>query len=419
MDRIIEKKKWTPKKLAYLAGGSFLVLLLLYALIFGDSSSRLNVQVERLTISKVQEGPFQEFIPVTGNVLPIKTIYLDAMEGGRVDKIFLEEGAMVKQGDEILRLVNTNLQMDVMFREAQLFEQINNLRNTKLAFEQNRLRNKRDLIDLENEVKKYTRDYKIQRGLLENNLTSQQDFDVAKDAYEYASKRYDLLIETINQDSALRVTQLQGLEGSISHMQVNLEIIKENMANLTVRAPINGQLTSRNAELGESKRPGDRLGQIDVLDAFKVRVDIDEHYISRIQIGQKGEFTLAGSDYVLVIKKVYPQVTNGRFQVDMEFEGDYPKDIRRGQSLQIRLELGDLQTAVLVPRGGFYQKTGGQWIFVVDASGDVAVKRNIKLGRQNPQVFEVLDGLFPGEQVVTSSYDTFGDVEKLVLKNDK
>ncbi|HNM14777.1 MAG TPA: HlyD family efflux transporter periplasmic adaptor subunit, partial [bacterium] len=223
------------------------------------------------------------------------------------------------------------------------------------------------------------------------------------------------LLETMRQDSILRAVQMQSLEASIEHMGTNLNTIKENLANLTIRAPIAGQLTSRNAELGESKRSGDRLGQIDVLDGFKVRAGIDEHYIARIQIGQTGEFDLAGKTYNLVIKKVYPEVQNGRFEVDMEFQGDTPKDIRRGQSLQIRLELGDLQEAVLVPRGGFYQKTGGQWIFVVDPSGDFAVKRNIRLGRQNPQVFEVMDGIFPGEQVITSSYDSYGDVDKLML----
>lgn len=221
--------------------------------------------------------------------------------------------------------------------------------------------------------------------------------------------------ETIRQDSILRAVQVTSLENSINHMQTNLGIIKENMENLTVRAPVNGQLTSRIAELGESKRAGDRLGQIDVLDGFKVRAGIDEHYIARIQIGQTGEFEFAGKTYQLVIRKVYPQVTNGRFEVDMEFVKDTPSDIRRGQSLQVRLELGDLSEAVMLPRGGFYQKTGGQWIYVVDPGGAFAVKRPIKLGRQNPQMFEVLDGVFPGEEVITSSYDSYGDIDKLIL----
>ncbi len=416
MDRKIEKKYWTPKKIAYISGGSLLGIFVFYNLLFGDTSSKLNVESQKITISKVSKGPFQEFIPVTGNVFPIKTIYLDAVEGGRVDKLFVEEGTMLKQGDEILKLTNANLQMDVMFREAQLFEQINNLRNTRLSFEQSRLRNKGDLIDLDFQMSKLKRNFELQKGLRDQNLTSQQEFEQTKDEFEYASKRRQLLIETMTQDSVLRAIQLLSLESSISHMNTNLNTIKENLANLTIRAPINGQLTSRNAELGESKRSGDRLGQIDMLDGFKIRAGIDEHYIARIQIGQTGEFDFAGKTYVLMIKKVFPEVQNGRFEVDMEFRGDQPKDIRRGQSLQIRLELGDLQEAVLVPRGGFYQKTGGQWIFVIDPSGAFAIKRPIKLGRQNPQVFEVVDGIFPGEQVITSSYDSYGDVERLVLK---
>ncbi|MBX7152042.1 HlyD family efflux transporter periplasmic adaptor subunit [bacterium] len=416
MDRKIEKKNWTPKKIAIFGGGGLLFIFVFYTFLFGDTSSKLNVEVEKITLAKVTKGPFQEFIPVTGNVLPIKTIYLDAMEGGRVEKLFIEEGTIVKEGEEILKLTNTNLQMDVMFREAQLFEQINNLRNTRLAFEQNRIRNKGDLIDLEYQIQRWKRNYDVQKGLLPQNLTSQQEYEQARDEYQYAVNRRDLLIESMHSDSILRATQMQSLEASIQHMQTNLNVIKENLANLTIRAPVNGQLTSRNAELGESKRSGDRLGQIDVLDGFKVRAGIDEHYIARIQIGQSGEFDFAGKTYILIIKKVYPEVSNGRFEVDMEFQGEAPKDIRRGQTLQIRLELGDLAEAVLVPRGGFYQKTGGQWIFVVDPSGDFAIKRPIKLGRQNPQVFEVIDGLYPGEQVVTSSYDSYGDIDKLMLK---
>lgn len=415
MDRKIEKKTWTPKRLALIAAGTAFVVFVFYAVILGDHSSKLNVQTEKITLAKVNKGLFQEFIPVTGTVMPIKTIYLDAMEGGRVDKLFLEEGAFVKQGDAILKLTNTNLQMDVMFREAQLFEQINNLRNTRLAMEQNRLRNKSDLIDLEFQILNLKRKYDIAKGLVGQNLVSQQEYEQARDEYDYSLKRRDVLSETIRQDSILRAVQVTSLENSINHMQTNLGIIKENMENLTVRAPVNGQLTSRIAELGESKRAGDRLGQIDVLDGFKVRAGIDEHYIARIQIGQTGEFEFAGRTYQLVIRKVYPQVTNGRFEVDMEFVKDTPSDIRRGQSLQVRLELGDLSEAVMLPRGGFYQKTGGQWIYVVDPGGEFAVKRPIKLGRQNPQMFEVLDGVFPGEEVITSSYDSYGDIDQLIL----
>lgn len=418
MDKKIEKKKWPPRKIIMVAGGTLFFLFVFYNLLFGDTSTRLNVESEKLTVSTVSTGPFQEFIPVTGTIQPIKTIYLDALEGGRVDRLFLEEGAFVKKGDEILRLTNTNLQSEVMFREAQLFEQVNNLRNTRLAFEQAKIRNKSDLIELDNQIRRHRRRLEIQKGLLDQKLTSLQEYEDAKDDFDYTSKRYELLIETIRQDSMLRDVQIQSLESSIMRLQTNLGIIKESLDNLTIRAPLSGQLTARNAELGESKRPGDRLGQIDVLDGFKVRAEIDEHYITRIEIGQTGQFDLAGKTYPLLIKKVYPQVNNGRFQVDMEFGNDVPRELRRGQTLQVRLELGEQQEAVLVPRGGFYQKTGGQWIYVVDPSGDFAIRRTIKLGRQNPQMFEVMDGLYPGEKVITSSYDTYGDIEKLILKKD-
>lgn len=418
MDRKIEKKIWTLKRIAVFSVVAVLSSALIYSLIFGDSSSKLNVDLEKITVSAVTEGAFQEFIPVTGNVMPIKTIYLDAIEGGRVEKIFVEEGSFVNKGDELLKLSNSRLQLDIINREAQLLEQINNLRNTRLAMEQNRLNLRAQLLDLDYQIQQQKRLYEQNVELMKQSLISKTEHDQSKEQYDYLVKRRALTIESQRQDSLMRAVQIQQLEGSVSLLQSNLGVIKQNLVNLTLRAPITGQLTSLNAEIGESKAAGQRLGQIDVLDGFKLRVAIDEHYIARINIGQSGEFDFAGSSFRLAIKKVYPEVVNGRFEVDMNFVDDEPEGIRRGQTMHIRLELGDLADAILLSRGGYYQKTGGNWVYVVDPSGEFAVRRDIKIGRQNPQVFEVLSGLEPGEQVITSSYDHFGDIEKLILKEN-
>lgn len=415
MDRKLEKKKWPPKKIAGIAGGTLLGLFIIYQIAFSDSSSRLKVSTERLVVSVVKRGEFQEFIPVIGTVIPIKTIYLDAIEGGSVEHLFLEAGSYVEQGDPILRLANTNLLLDIMYREAELFQQSNNLRNTRLAMEENRLALKAQLIELDYRIKQSRRDYNTQKELADKSLIAQQQFEAAEDEYNYLLATRELTLESHKQDSIFREVQLTQLEESLVRMEANLEVVKQNLDNLTIKAPVSGQLTSLNAEIGESKTRGERLGQIDVLDGFKLRVDIDEYYISRVSIGQQGTFTFAGKEYMLQVSKVYPEVINGRFEVDMEFTGEEPEGIRRGQSQHIRLELGDPAEALLLARGGFFQKTGGQWVYLLDESGNLAVKQPIRLGRQNTDVFEVLEGLKPGDQVITSSYDTFGDIDKLVL----
>ncbi len=416
MDRKIEKKKWPPKKIALLAGIAVFVLFTLYSFMFGDNSSKLNVEAEKITISAVNQGPFQEFIPVTGTVIPIKTIYLDAIEGGRVEKKFIEAGAMVNEGDPILQMANTNLLLDIMFREAQFFEQSNNLRNTRLLMEQNRLTLRQQLVEQDYQMQRLKRLYDRNQELVRRSLISQQESEQVRDEYEYYRKRKDLAEESFKQDSLFRQLQIEQLESSLKRMQNNLEVVKQKQESLVLKAPTTGQLTSLNAEIGESKSQGERLGQVDVLDGFKVRAGIDEHYLARINVGQAGAFDFAGKTYKLITRKVYPEIRDGRFDVDLEFEGEAPQGIRRGQTLHIRLELGDLSEALLLSRGGFYQKTGGQWVYVLDASEKTAAKRTIRLGRQNPQVFEVLEGLQPGEKVITSTYDSFGENDKLVLK---
>jgi HlyD family secretion protein len=416
MDRPLKKKKWTPKRISLLSLAVVFLFLAFRFVVFGDHSSKLNVQADRITISTVHTGEFQEFITVTGTIIPIKTIYLDAMEGGRVETIFLEAGSYVNKGDSILKLSNTNLLLDIMYREAELFQQSNNLRTTRLLMEQNRLALQAELMELDYEVSDQERTCNTNNELKKKKLIPEQEYDTAKDKLDYLLNKRDLTLQSHQQDSIFRDTQIQQLEISLARMEANLKIVKENLENLIIRAPVSGQLTSLNAEIGESKNRGERLGQIDVLDGFKVRVNIDEYYITRINIGLRGEFTLNDRIYPLIIKKIYPEVLNGRFEVDLEFSDKEPEGLRRGQTLHIRLELGDLSQALLLDRGGFYQTTGGRWVYVLDPSGKVAIKRNVSLGRQNPEVFEIIGGLEEGERVITSSYDNYGDKDKLILK---
>lgn len=416
MDRKIEKKKWPPRKVAGLAGFALLISFILYSFIWGDRSSKLNVDIDRLTISTVRRGPFQEFIPVTGTVEPIKTIFLDAIEGGKVDTVFREAGSVVRTGDKILRLVNTNLLISISNQDARVVEQRNLLTNTKFNLERNRIASQQRMIDLEYNIKRLKRQYERGKKLFEKKLISAAEFEAIEDEYDYQIKSNELQRETFQKDSIFQQVQVSQLEMSLERLQENLKIARRRLDELVIKAPIAGQLTSLNAEIGESKSPGQRLGQIDVIDSFKVVAEIDEHYLPRIAVGLAGEFDFAGGTYRILAKKIYPEIRDGRFEVDMEFAGQVPEGIRRGQTVHIRLELSDLSEQILLARGGFYQKTGGQWIYVVDQSGDFAVKRRIRLGRQNTQVFEVLDGLQPGEKAVTSSYDNYGDIDKLILR---
>ncbi len=416
MDKKLEKKKWTLKRILGVSVTVLFAVVIFYNIFFGDHSSKFNIDKERITISTVKYEPFQEFIPITGTIQPIKTFYLDVTEGGRVVKKFVEEGSFVEAGDPILKLENAQMTLSLMYNEAQLFQQINNLRGTRLSMEQNRLNLQSQILDLDYQVINQKRIYEMNKKLYEKKLISELEFKQSEDQYAFLKKRKELLIETVKKDSLFRLRQINQLEISVNQMEKNLEATKKQLENLTVKAPIKGQLTSLKAEIGESISPGENLGQIDAVDSFKVRAEIDEHYIARVNVGQKGEFALSGGTYALVIKTVFPEVKNGRFQVDMIFTGKAPEGIRRGQTLHIKLELGELSESVTIPRGGFYQTTGGQWIFVIDKSGEFAVKRKIKLGRQNTLAFEVLEGLEKGEKVITSSYDSFGDAEKIVLK---
>ena len=415
MDRRIEKKRFTPRRIAIGGLAAAVIAFGAYALLSVNPSS-LNVDAEKLTLAPVTHGPFLEYIVEQGAVMPLTTIYLDAVEGGRVEEVYVLEGAQIEEGTPILRLSNANLQLSVMQREAELFREVNRLRETRVTMGQRRLSMRAGLVETEYQLRQAEREHARQDEMFKADLTSRQDYDEAKDNLEYLTRRRDVTVETLRQDSLFQTIQIQQLEESIDRLRLNLELIKQNEENLTIRAPITGLLSSLIAEVGESKPGGDRLGQIDVEDEFKVRAAIDEHYIARIRSGQAGSFDFAGGTYDLVISRVYPEVIEGQFEADMVFPEGMPEGLRRGQTLQVRIALGELADAMQVPRGGFYQKTGGRWIYVLDEAGEFAVRREIRLGRQNSQYFEVLEGLEEGETVITSMYDNFGDMERLVLQ---
>ncbi len=416
MDRVIAKKIWTTKRILTIGGIVALVSLITAAVYFASGKSRLNVDTERITISEIKKGAFQEFIPVNGIVLPQTTIYLDALEGGRVEEKYVEDGAMMKKDQPILRLSNTDLELSLANQETQVFNVLTQMNISKNNATQNTTGKLNQMADVDNALAEAERIYNLNKKLYDQNVIGQQEFLQSQNNYNYQLRRKKLADDILKQDGTS--VKLMGDQDrqSLSRMQNTLELMRKKVGDLIVRAPIDGQLTSLDAEIGQSKNKGERLGQIDAASGFKVRVDVDEHYISRIFIGLFGGATIAGKDYKLTIKKVFTQVTNGRFQVDMEFKDSIPQGIRRGQTLQIRLALSDETQAILVAKGGFYQQTGGNWIFKVNENGTTAYKVDIQLGRQNPDYYEVMQGLKPGDKVVTSSYENYGNMQELILK---
>jgi HlyD family secretion protein len=416
VDRLIPKSRWNKKRILTIAGIIAVIGLAAASYYFTSGKSRLNVDAERITISEVKNGTFQEFIPVNGVVLPVTTIYLDALEGGRVEEKFVEDGAIMKKDQPVLRLSNTDLALSLLSQQSNVFNTLTQMQIARNAAQQNTVTKLNQMTDVESQLKEAERIYKLNKSLYEQKVIGLQEFKKSENDYNYSLEKRKLTDQILKQDSLTNSQQLEQARQSYEGSQSALGLFKKKVGDLIVRSPVDGQLTSLDAEIGQSKNKGERLGQIDVLSGFKVRVDIDEHYIPRIYTGLVGEFTLAGKDYKLKIKKVYTQVTNGRFQVDMEFEGETPQGIRRGQTLQIRLALSDETQALLLAKGGFYQQTGGNWIFKVSESGNTAYKVDIQLGRQNPDYYEVLDGLKPGDKVVTSSYENYGTMQELVLK---
>ncbi|MDZ4699139.1 MAG: hypothetical protein SH809_05475 [Rhodothermales bacterium] len=417
MDRQLARTFWTRSRLFQFVGGALVIALIAYALWSTTGGRKLNVDRERLTISTVSFEPFQERISITGNVLPRTTVYLDAVEGGRIEEIYVQEGAMVEDDEPILRLSNSTLQLSLLNTESQRLEQISQLEQTRFQIEEGNLTRRQQLTDMDYNVLRLRRDLERNQELFEKHVISEREFQTVKDEYEYWERRRDLTQQSFRQDSLRQALQVQRMVIAVDRMDANFQVMQEQLENLTVRAPLAGQLTALNAELGEMKGAGFRFGQVDVLDGFKVRAGIDEYYINRVIRGQRATTQpIAGIEYAMETTRVYPEVREGRFEVDLTFVGETPPDIRRGQTIRLGLEMSDLGEAITVARGGFYQSTGGNWVYVVDPSGDFAVKRPVRLGRQNPLVYEVLEGLEAGEQVVTSSYETFGDVDRLVLR---
>ena len=415
MDRKIEKKKFSAGKIAAVAAVVVVGLVVIYNIFFLDTRSSETVNRDQVFIHEVSEDTFQEFIEVSGSVQPIRSNILDAVEGGVVQEILVESGEMVEAGDTLLTLSNSSLQLSVLQQEAGLFDQINNVRNSRLNLEQNHLRLREELANAETQKAVLEPRFQRDSSLYANNLISSQEFEETRHNFRFQQRRYELNYESYQKDSVQMQTQLVQLDQSEDRMWRSLEGVQQILDNLVVTAPISGQLSTVELNQGQSISQGERLGQIDQLEGYKIRVDIDEFYLSRVVAGLEGSFAFAGERYDLMISRVFPVIQDGRFQVDMDFTGAVPDGIRRGQSVRVRLELGDAANAVLLARGGFYQQTGGNWVYRLDESGERAHRQPIRLGRGNTQYFEVLEGLSPGDKVITSGYDTFSNSDILVL----
>ena len=419
MDKPIPKKKGLKKKhIGYIVIG-LIILVLVYMAFFTDRTSTYRVEKDKLIIENVIKDQFNDYITIPGTVEPITTILLDALEGGRVEEKLIEEGSMVKKGDIILRLSNPDLYLNILDSEAQLAEKENFLRNTQVTMEQERIAIKRELINLKFDIERKERTYQQNSELIKDNLISREEFIRSKEDLDMARSAQELFIERQKADSIFRTVQVETIKANLDNMRKNLSLVRQRVENLNVRATADGQLGLLVPEIGQSISRGANMGQINVLTAYKVTAQIDEHYIDRVRTQLTATLDRQGSLFNLVVRRVYPDVRNGTFEIDMVFTDTMPDNIRTGQTYYISLQLGQPKESVLVPLGGFFQETGGQWIFVVDPSGSFATKRNISIGRKNPKYYEVLDGLQPGEKVIVSGYESFGKNEKLVFKNSK
>jgi HlyD family secretion protein len=416
VDRVIVKKKWSTKRLLTIGGIVALVLLIVGSFYFTSGKSRLSVDLERMTVSTVTKGPFQETIPRNGVVMPITSIYLDATEGGRVEQRYVEDGAVMKAGDPILRLSNTDLMENMMTQQNQVYNTLTQMQINHNNAMQNTVNKQTAVADAEALYNEAARVYNLDKKLYAEKVIGLQEYKTAENNYNYLLNKRALTLQILQQDSLSRAQQEAQDRRSYNASQEALKIMQQKVEDLIVRARVDGQLTSLDAEVGQNKNKGERLGQIDVLSGFKIRVDVDDHYIARIFPGLKGHFDFSDKTYQLVIKKVYTQVLNGVFNVDMTFTGEVPKGLRRGQTLQVFLELSEERQSVLVPRGGFFQQTGGNWIFKVSDDGKKAYRVDITLGNQNSDYYEVVQGLKPGDKVITSSYETYGTMQELIFK---
>ncbi|QQT27867.1 efflux RND transporter periplasmic adaptor subunit [Sphingobacterium spiritivorum] len=416
MDKVIQKKTWTSKKLLMLAGIFLLIFLIGFSVYLIRGKSNLNVKAERLSIQVIKEDTFQEFIPLNGTVLPINSIFLDASVGGRVEEKYVEDGAFLKKGDPIMRLSNTDQELSLVNQETSVLNLLTQSQIAQTNAQQVSINNRNQLADVENGLKEAQRIYQLNKKLFEEKAIGSQEYQKTVNDYLYQKERMELTRKILQQDSLSTNQKVKQDRQMYERTQRALELMRKKVDDLVVRAPVDGQLTSFDSEIGQSKNSGERLGQIDVLTGFKVRADVDEHYISRIYNDLQGSINISNKAYTLRVRKVYSQVNNGRFQVDMEFVGEIPQGIRRGQTLQIKLALSDETKALLLSRGGFYQQTGGNWIFKLSEDGNTAYRTDIQLGRQNPEYYEVLKGLKPGDKVITSSYENYDKVQELKIQ---
>lgn len=413
MDRKIEKKKtlFSSRNIMVVAGLASAVLLYMF---FAPGSGRLyKIDGDRVIVAPVVMGEFEDFIPVRGLVTPARTVFLDTVEGGRVEKIYVEDGATVEEGQILVDLSNTALQLDVISREAQVTEQLNNLKTIELSLEQNRLSHKRNLIEIDYQIIRLSRLVERRKLLVVGGSVSIAEFENAQDELDYYKKRRAITIESQKSDEKMQKQQMIQLTSSTKQLEKNLIFAHKNLDNLAVRAPVSGKLTAFDAVIGQSMSRGQRLGQIDDPDHFKVKAQIDEFYLGRVDVGQRALVKVGGEELKLIVKKTYPQVRNGQFEIDMIFAGTTPGGIRRGQTVQSKLFLGDTGKAIVIPNGSFYADTGGTWIFVVSLDGTKAVRRDVRLGRRNSKVIEVIDGLQPGEKVIVSPYTNYIDMDRL------
>ncbi|MCF8228793.1 MAG: efflux RND transporter periplasmic adaptor subunit [Bacteroidales bacterium] len=417
MDRIIEKKKWTTKKILTIAAISIFGIFILYLLFFRDKSSRLYVNRNQLTIVDVKKDKFKEFIPVDAVVYPKTTVYIDAVQGGVVENVYVEDGDFLQQGDTILKLLNTQMELNYMEQETRMLGEMNRLQTNRLNLEQNKFQRQKEIVQLNYEIDRVKRDFERKKKLYNDKVIPEKEFEDATRDYQFTLKQLDISLKLQKLDSLATVEQIKDIRTSLDRMNDNLHLLRKNMENAYVKAPTDGVLSSFDVEIGETKSTGQHLGQIDKEDGFKLEANIDERYISRVYVGQPAEFDFGSKTFKLFINKIYTDVTNGSFQVDLLFEDEAPDHIKRGQTLQIKLIFSGEQDAIIIKRGGFFQETGGNWIYVVDPSGEFASKRSIRINRQNTNYYEVMEGLQPGEEVIVSSYDTFGDKDKLIFKN--
>ena len=418
MDKIIEKKTgwrvaFTKKALPWWLG--VLLLAFIVYLIARPNNKTLRVDKDTITVSAAVKGEFNDYIRISGRVQPMTTIQLSPQEGGIEAKILIEEGSPVKAGDAILILNNDNLDLQILNSEAELAEKENILRNTQIQMEQQKLDVRQNVLEYGMQVDRLRRAYEQQKALYEDKLIAKEEYLKAEEDYRLAKQKYDLMAERSKQDSLYRGTQIDRMEESLENMQLNMSMIRRRKSNLIVKAPIDGELGLLDVVLGQSIAAGTKIGQINSVGTYKVEAQIDEHYIDRVIAGLEATFERQGETYSTVIRKVYPEVRDGKFKADFKFDGEQPDNIRAGQTYYLNLQLGQPEEAVIIPRGTFYQKTGGKWIYVVNKEGTKAVKREIRIGRQNPQYYEVLEGLEPGEKVITSGYDTYGDSDVLVF----